>query len=45
MIRAGVFGTTVRTYGDPIYTSFFLAALTLFGLWLLRESRRYIVIE
>ena len=45
MIRAGVFGTTITTYGDPGYTTFVLAVLTLFGLWLMRESRRYIVIE
>ncbi len=45
MIRAGVFGTAVRTYGDPAYTALVLAAMTLLGLWLLRESRRYVVME
>ena len=45
MIRAGVFGTTIRTYGDPTYTTFVLAGFTLFGLWLLREGRKYVVIE
>ena len=45
MIRAGVFGTTITTYGDPAYTTFVLAILTLFGLWLMRDARRYIVIE
>ena len=45
MIRAGVFGTTITTYGDPAYTTFALAILTLFGLWLMRESRKYVVIE
>jgi capsular polysaccharide transport system permease protein len=45
MIRAGVFGATVKTYGDPAYTAFVLAGLTLFGLWMLRESRKYLVIE
>ena len=45
MIRAGVFGTTVRTYGDPMYTTCVLAVLTLLGLWLLREGRRYVVAE
>ena len=45
MIRAGVFGTTITTYGDPAYTSFVLAGLTLFGLWLMREGRKYVVIE
>jgi capsular polysaccharide transport system permease protein len=45
MIRAGVFGTTVKTYGDPMYTTYVLAVLTLLGLWLLREGRRYVVAE
>ncbi|MBV8453401.1 MAG: ABC transporter permease [Deltaproteobacteria bacterium] len=45
MIRAGVFGTTIRTYGDPIYTSYVLAVMTLIGLWLLRVGRRYVVAE
>jgi capsular polysaccharide transport system permease protein len=45
MIRAGVFGTTITTYGDPAYTTFVLASLTLLGLWLMRESRKYVVIE
>jgi len=45
IIRAGVFGTTITTYGDPAYTTFALAALTLIGLWLMREARQYIVIE
>jgi capsular polysaccharide transport system permease protein len=45
MIRGGVFGTTITTYGDPAYTTFALAILTLFGLWLMRDSRKYVVIE
>jgi capsular polysaccharide transport system permease protein len=45
MIRAGIFGTTIKTYGNPGYTTFALAILTLVGLWLLREGRRYIVLE
>lgn len=45
MIRAGVFGTTVKTYGDPLYTACVLAVLTLLGLWLLQEGRRYVVAE
>jgi ABC-type polysaccharide/polyol phosphate export permease len=45
MIRAGVVGTTIRTYGDPIYTTSVLAILTLLGLWLLREGHRYVVAE
>jgi capsular polysaccharide transport system permease protein len=45
MIRAGVFGTTIKTYGDPAYTTLVLAILTLIGLWLMREARKYIIIE
>jgi capsular polysaccharide transport system permease protein len=45
MIRAGIFGTTIKTYYDFGYTTFVLAILTLFGLWLLREGRRYVVVE
>jgi len=45
MIRGGVFGTTITTYTDPAYTTFVLAILTLFGLWLMREGHKYVVIE
>jgi capsular polysaccharide transport system permease protein len=45
MIRAGVFGATITTYGDPAYTTLVLASLTLFGLWQMREVRKYVVIE
>ncbi len=45
IIRGGVFGTTVRTYGDPLYTAFALAILTVLGLWLLREARKFLVLE
>jgi capsular polysaccharide transport system permease protein len=45
MIRAGVFGTTITTYYDPAYTTLVLAILTLIGLWVMRDARRYIVIE
>ena len=45
IIRAGVFGTTVKTYVDPIYTTRVLANLTLFGFLLPREGRRYVVAE
>jgi capsular polysaccharide transport system permease protein len=45
IIRAGAFGTTIRTHGDPLYTAFVLAGLTLLGLWVLREGRKYVVVE
>jgi capsular polysaccharide transport system permease protein len=45
MIRAGVFGNSIRTHGDPVYTTFALAILTLFGLWLMREGRKHVVVE
>ena len=45
MIRAGVFGTTVNAYGDPMYTTRVLGVLTLLELRLLREGQRYVVAE
>jgi capsular polysaccharide transport system permease protein len=45
MIRGGVFGTTITTYGGPAYTTFALTILTVFGLWLMREGHKYVVIE
>jgi hypothetical protein len=45
MLRAWIFGTTITTYGDPAYTTFILSVLTLFGLWLMRDGRKYVVIE
>jgi capsular polysaccharide transport system permease protein len=45
MIRAGVFGDVIKTYGDLVYTSFILAILTLIGLWVMRMGRKYVVIE
>jgi len=45
MIRGGMFGNVVRTYGDPAYTSLALAVLTLIGLQLMRDTRKYVVTE
>jgi capsular polysaccharide transport system permease protein len=45
MIRGGMFGAAVKTYGDPAYDTFILAVLTLIGLLVMRESRKYIVAE
>jgi capsular polysaccharide transport system permease protein len=45
MIRAGMFGNAVKTYGDPTYTSLALGVLTLIGLLLMRQSRKYVVAE
>jgi capsular polysaccharide transport system permease protein len=45
MLRAGMFGPTVKTYGDPAYETASLAVLTLIGLLLMRESRKYVVAE
>jgi capsular polysaccharide transport system permease protein len=44
MIRGGVFGPAVRTYGDPAYTAAALSVLTLIGLWAIRDARKYIVL-
>jgi capsular polysaccharide transport system permease protein len=45
MIRGGMFGSAVETYGDPAYTTFILAVLTLIGLLIMRDSRKYVVTE
>jgi capsular polysaccharide transport system permease protein len=45
MIRAGMFGNVIKTYGDPAYTTFILAVLTLIGLLLMRDARKYVVLE
>lgn len=45
MLRVGLFGNTIRSYADPVYLSSVLAVLTLIGLALIRESRKYIVTE
>jgi capsular polysaccharide transport system permease protein len=45
MIRAGMFGPAVKTYGDPAYETFILAVLTLIGLLIMRDSRKYVVAE
>jgi capsular polysaccharide transport system permease protein len=45
MIRAGMLGDAVKTYGDPAYTTLALAVLTLIGLALMRQSRKYVVVE
>lgn len=44
IIRAGLFGNLVRTYGDPLYLSCILATLTLIGLWLMRHVRQHLEI-
>ena len=45
MIRGGMFGSAVKTYGDAGYTTLALAVLTLIGLVLMRQSRKYVVLE
>jgi capsular polysaccharide transport system permease protein len=45
MIRGGMFGAAVKTYGDFVYTPTILAVLTLIGLLIMRESRKYVVTE
>ena len=44
MRRGGVFGSAVRTYGDPAYTAAALSVLTLIGLWAMRDARKHIVL-
>jgi capsular polysaccharide transport system permease protein len=45
MIRSGLFGNRIQTHYDVIYVTFVLAVLTLWGLWLVRNVRRYIEFE
>ena len=45
LIRAGMFGNAVRTHGDPAYLTAALAVLTLIGLLLMRDARKYVVAE
>jgi capsular polysaccharide transport system permease protein len=45
MIRAGMFGTSIETYYDTTYLTFVLAGLTVLGLWLMRDVRRYVQLE
>jgi len=45
IIRGGMLGSAVKTYGDPAYTSWVLAVLTVIGLLLMRDSRKYVVAE
>ena len=45
MIRGGMFGNMIKTYGDPAYTTFVLAIMTVIGLWLLRDARKHIEVE
>jgi capsular polysaccharide transport system permease protein len=45
IIRAGMFGAAAKTYGDPAYETASLAVLTLIGLLLMREARKYVVAE
>ncbi len=45
MIRGGLFGNRIQAFYDPVYLSSVLAVLTLFGLWLVRDVRRYLEFE
>jgi capsular polysaccharide transport system permease protein len=45
MIRAGMLGASIKTYGDPVYLTKILAILTLFGLLIMRDARKYVVAE
>jgi len=45
MIRAGGSSGRRLRLSRPRNTTFALAVLTLFGLWLMREGRKYVVIE
>ncbi|HVC52581.1 MAG TPA: ABC transporter permease [Stellaceae bacterium] len=42
MIRAGLLGNRIQTYYDPIYLSYYLAVVTLLGLWSVRGIRQHL---
>ena len=44
LIRAGMLGERVPTYGDPLYAAAALAILTLLGLIFTRDVRKHIEI-
>jgi capsular polysaccharide transport system permease protein len=45
MIRSGVFGNNIQTFYNVAYVSFYLAVLTVIGLWLIHSVRRHLEIE
>jgi len=45
MIRGGLFGDKIETFYDVTYVSWILAIMTLIGLWLMRDVRKYVVLE
>ncbi len=45
MIRAGLFGSKFRPYYDVGYVSFYLAIVTVIGLWLMRDVREHLEID
>lgn len=45
MIRAGLFGSMVTTYYDISYLTYILSALTLLGLWLMKDVREHLELE
>lgn len=45
MVRAGLFGNMMHPHYDIPYLTFMLAILTVIGLWLMRDVRRYIELE
>jgi hypothetical protein len=45
MIRMGLWGNRFQAYYDIQYLTTVLAVLMLAGLWLVRDTRRYLEIE
>jgi capsular polysaccharide transport system permease protein len=45
MIRGGYFGGALETYYSQSYVAYSSAILTLIGLWLVRDTRRFIIVE
>jgi len=45
MIRSGLFGDRIEAFYDISYLTWILAIVTIIGLWLMRDVRRYVILE
>jgi capsular polysaccharide transport system permease protein len=45
MIRGGLFGDQIQTFYDISNLSWILAILTFFGLWMMRDVRKHLILE
>jgi capsular polysaccharide transport system permease protein len=45
MLRAGMFGDSIKTYADPYYTMVILGVLSVMGLFAMRAARNSVEVE